>query len=132
MKEKLWKVRPPLKIKHIPTFVAGSSKRGVTLMKKRFTLIGYAVLIMLTATFLACASAPRMETPGEADKISRTSPEALRSLKDGGADPIAVDTLPSGWYKKGNSKEAIQSSWRDPLGEPVDLFFPTTSIFFFR
>jgi hypothetical protein len=132
MKEKLWKMKPSLKSKHIPTFVAGSSKRGVTLMRKGFTLIGYSVLIMLTATFLACASAPRMETPGEADKISRTSPEELRSLTDRGAEIIVPDTLPSGWYKKGNSKEAIHSSWRDPLGEPVDLFFPTTSIFFFR
>jgi hypothetical protein len=40
-------------------------KRGVNAMKKRNMLIGYLVLLMLVATFAACASTRTHESTGE-------------------------------------------------------------------
>jgi uncharacterized protein YcnI len=45
-------------------------------MKKIYMLISYFVLMLLIATFVACASLPKTKTPGDAaDKITLIAPE---------------------------------------------------------
>jgi osmotically-inducible protein OsmY len=48
-------------------------------MKKKSVLIGYLVLIMIIATFMACASSPKHESTGEYvdDSVITTKVKAL-------------------------------------------------------
>ena len=53
-------------------------------MKKRNMFIGYLVLIMLVATFVACASSPNRESTGEYvdDSVITTKVKALLAEDD--------------------------------------------------
>jgi osmotically-inducible protein OsmY len=53
-------------------------------MKKRKVFIGYLVLIMLVATFMACASSPKQESTGEYvdDSVITTKVKSLLAADD--------------------------------------------------
>jgi osmotically-inducible protein OsmY len=53
-------------------------------MKKRNMFIGYLVLIMLVATFVACASSPKQESTGEYvdDSVITTKVKSLLAADD--------------------------------------------------
>ena len=53
-------------------------------MKKKNVLIGYLVLIMLVATFMACASTPKQEGAGEYvdDSVITTKVKSLLAADD--------------------------------------------------
>ncbi len=53
-------------------------------MKKRKVFIGYLVLIMLVATFMACASSPTQESTGEYvdDSVITTKVKSLLAADD--------------------------------------------------
>jgi len=53
-------------------------------MKKRNIFIGYLVLIMLVATFMACASTPKQESTGEFvdDSVITTKVKTLLAADD--------------------------------------------------
>jgi osmotically-inducible protein OsmY len=53
-------------------------------MKKRNMFIGYLVLIMLVATFMACASSPKQESTGEYvdDSVITTKVKSLLAADD--------------------------------------------------
>jgi rhodanese-related sulfurtransferase len=69
----------------------------------------------------ACAIAP-VSHPGEVgDNIPRVVPGELKSLLDGDAEIVVVDTMPAYWYEKGHIIGAINFPWRETLGEPVSL-----------
>ena len=57
---------------------------GVNAMKKRNTIIGYVVLVMLLATFAACASTPKQESTGEYvdDSVITTKVKSLLAADD--------------------------------------------------
>ncbi len=60
------------------------STRGVTAMKKRNIVIRYFVLLMLIATFVACASTPKQEGTGEYidDSVITTKVKSLLAADD--------------------------------------------------
>ena len=53
-------------------------------MKKRNTIIGYLVLVMLIATFVSCASTPKQESTGEYvdDSVITTKVKSLLAADD--------------------------------------------------
>jgi osmotically-inducible protein OsmY len=53
-------------------------------MKKRKVFVGYLVLIMLVATFMACASSPTQESTGEYvdDSVITTKVKSLLAADD--------------------------------------------------
>jgi osmotically-inducible protein OsmY len=53
-------------------------------MKKKHVFIGYLVLIMIVATFMACASTPRQEGAGEYvdDSVITTKVKSLLAADD--------------------------------------------------
>ncbi len=57
---------------------------GVTAMKKRNIFIRYLVLLMLIATFVACASTPKQESTGEYvdDSVITTKVKSLLAADD--------------------------------------------------
>jgi hyperosmotically inducible protein len=73
MVRRLWEKRSRQQRIHHQT------ERGVNVMKKRNLLIGYLVLLMLVATFAACASTPHQEGTGEYvdDSVITTKVKAL-------------------------------------------------------
>ncbi len=67
---KLGKVFPSLMISVAekvlqPSISPQTYKKGVTAMKKMNAIIHYFVVVMLIATFVACASTPKQESTGE-------------------------------------------------------------------
>jgi hypothetical protein len=72
--------RKGLAINHFTT----NEQKGVTAMKKRNMLIGYFVILMLIATFVACASTPKQEGAGEYvdDSVITTKVKSLLAADD--------------------------------------------------
>ena len=65
--------------------VSGSTtQRGVTAMKKRNIVIHFLVLLMLIATFAACASTPTHQSTGEYvdDSVITTKVKSLLAADD--------------------------------------------------
>jgi osmotically-inducible protein OsmY len=67
----------------LPEKVRGLQK-GVTAMKKRNRFVGYFVLLMLIATFVACASTSKQESTGEYvdDSVITTKVKSLLAADD--------------------------------------------------
>jgi rhodanese-related sulfurtransferase len=97
------------------------------MLNKGFILLLAWILLFPAACAIAPVSRPDGSVdsaggPGEAgDKNPRVAPEELKSLLDGDADIIVVDTMSPSWYRKGHIIGAINLPWRESLGEPVGL-----------
>ena len=84
-------------------------------MKKKNVLIGYLVLIMLVATFMACASTPKQEGAGEYvdDSVITTKVKSLLAADDFlKSFQIGVETYKGTVQLSGfvNSKNAVNKA----------------------
>jgi hypothetical protein len=72
------------KVLYLTIFQPNLLQGGVPAMKKRNIFIGYLVLIMLVATFMACASTPKQESTGEFvdDSVITTKVKTLLAADD--------------------------------------------------
>ena len=93
----------------------GIQEKGVTAMKKRSGIIGYLVLMMFVAAFVACASTSKQESTGEYvdDSVITTKVKSLLAADDFlKSFQISVETYKGAVQLSGfvNSQKAVDKA----------------------